>query len=54
MASREGLSEQFRNQSKLVGIVPPLRGWVTLVTLFPPLPQWATVFRPWRDLAVRQ
>jgi hypothetical protein len=44
--------KQFRNQSKLVGLVPPLRGWVTFVTLFPPLPRWATVFRPWRDFAV--
>jgi len=44
--------KQFRNKSKLVGLVPPLRGLVARANTFPPLPRWATVFRPWQDFAV--
>jgi hypothetical protein len=44
--------KQFRNQSKLVGLVPPLRGLVVRANTFPSLPRWATVFRPWRDFEV--
>jgi hypothetical protein len=44
--------KQFRNKSKLVGLVPPLRGLVARANTFPPLPRWATVFCPWRDSAV--
>jgi hypothetical protein len=35
--------KQFRNKSKLVGLVPPLRGLVARANTFPPLPRWASV-----------
>jgi hypothetical protein len=46
--------KHYYNQSEFVRIVPPLRGLVARANTFPPLPRWATVFRPWRDLAVRR
>jgi hypothetical protein len=52
-ASREkDYLKHYCNRSKLVGLVPPLRGLVARANTFPPLPRWATVFRPWRDSAV--
>jgi hypothetical protein len=46
--------KHFCNQSELVRLVPPLRGFPVRGNVVPPLPRWAMFCRPWRDFAVRQ